>query len=123
MISRNPSLKEKLINKGLVVFNNIHASAMAPAVETEGEINNLIKNESISSIEVESMHIRVAVRANPRRTVTPIFTHSDDPLHSVKSNDNGKYASLAMAGPFFEGRDDPALREVLLRLIEEAARR
>ena len=97
-----------------VTLTKTHVSVGAPGEETYDLIREFVA-KGFESIDVEGASIAEAV-AEAGGRFTPIYTFSDNPLHS----EHDRYDSLAVMGPFFEGsRFNAGLWDVLQRLIDQ----
>lgn len=112
--------------RGAVSFTSKHVAVGAPGDETYDLIRGLVA-QGFASIDVEGWAIMAAVsrlnaerNGRPEVTFTPLYTFSDNPLHSEQD----RYDSLAIMGPFFEGtRFNAELWNVLKDLLAFARRR
>ena len=97
-----------------VRLTSSHVSVGAPGEETYDLIREFVAN-GFDSIDVEGASIAEAA-ADAGARFTPIYTFSDNPLHS----EHDRYDSLAVMGPFFEGaRFNAALWDVLIDVLAE----
>lgn len=106
------ALADRLRNR--VTVTSTHVSVGSPGEETYDLIRDFVAR-GFESIDVEGAAIAEAVAAVKGR-FTPIYTFSDNPLHS----EHDRFDSLAVMGPFFEGsRFNAALWDVLSDVLAD----
>jgi CRP-like cAMP-binding protein len=109
------ALAERLRDR--VTVTSTHVSVGAPGEETYDLIRDFVAR-GFESIDVEGAAIAEAV-AEAGGRLTPIYTFSDNPLHS----EHDRFDSLAVMGPFFEGsRFNAALWDVLWDVLVDCQR-
>ena len=123
-IPHDPSLDSKLeraLSEARVHRFDRHFSISHPGDETYQKIDRLVRNDLVSSIDVEGGPIQRAIlkvrESRPDTTFTPIYTFSDDP----RSGRFERYKMLAYGGPLYDNSSpDPALDPALVALLELA---
>lgn len=106
------ALANRLRNR--VTVTSTHVSVGAPGEETYDLIRDFVAR-GFESIDAEGAAIAEAIAAVNGR-LTPIYTFSDNPLHS----EHDRFDSLAVMGPFFEGsRFNAVLWDVLSEVLAD----
>ena len=100
-----------------VTVTSSHVSVGAAGEETYDLIRDFV-SRGFESIDVDGAAIAEAV-AEVKGRLTPIYTASDNPLHS----EHDRFDSLAVMEPFFEGsRFNAALWDVLSDVLADCYR-